>query len=172
MCIFDIIILVCLIPALVGGIKNGFIREAAGIVSIIFGAWTAFHFSEPASGWIAERFPEASATLVHTLGYIVVFIIVLLLFGLLARLLKKIIQFATLGWLDRTLGAAFSIFKAALVIGMLILVFEPVNSALGLVSDETLSSSTLYGPLKDAAYHIFPYLKALIFKDTCPESSI
>lgn len=172
MCIFDILILLCLIPALIGGLRNGFIKEAAGIVSIILGAWMAFHFSEPVCEWVSQQFPGASPTLTHVLGYVVIFIVVLLIFGLVARLLRKIIQFATLGWLDRMLGAIFSIAKAALIIGLLILIFEPFNTTLGIVSDDTLSSSKLYGPVRDAAYKIFPYLKALIFKDTCPESSI
>ena len=62
------------------------------------------------------------------------------------------------------LGLIFSLLKAALVIGLVLVLFDTLNLKFSLVKPETLDQSVLYAPLRDAAYKVFPYLKALLFK--------
>ena len=67
-----------------------------------------------------------------------------------------------LGWVNKLLGVVFSFVKCALVTGLLIMVFNSINTSLDLVSAETLSESVLYTPLKDFADSVFPYIKEMI----------
>ena len=62
------------------------------------------------------------------------------------------------------LGVVLAIIKAALAIGVAILLFDAINGKLSLVDAEVLSNSVLYNPLHDVAQLIFPYLKTLLFK--------
>ena len=56
----------------------------------------------------------------------------------------------------------FSIAVSALVIGLLIILFDTVNTKFGLVKGPVLQESLLYGALKDFGYFVFPYLKSLL----------
>lgn len=160
----DIIILVCFIPALVQGLRNGFISQFISLAAIFFGAWLAFRFSEVTCDWLANYLPNVSGAVLHALGFVIVFVIVVLILHFIGNLLEKVLKFATLGWLDKLLGLAFALAKAALVLGLIAIVFSTLNDKFGMVSAEKLDASMLYNPIKDMAYKVFPYLKSLIFK--------
>ena len=61
-------------------------------------------------------------------------------------------------------GVAAAVLVTALVVGIVIILFDTVNLKFGLVKAETLSESVLYGTLKDFGYLVFPYLKQLLLK--------
>ena len=46
---------------------------------------------------------------------------------------------------------------------LVIMLFSSLNNNLHLVSEEVLAQSSLYTPLKDMAYTVFPYLKSMFF---------
>ena len=52
--ILDIIILICLIPAIIQGIRKGFISQAISIASIILGIWLSSQFANVVGEWIAQ----------------------------------------------------------------------------------------------------------------------
>ena len=160
----DIIILICFVPALVTGILKGFISQAISLVSVILGAWLAFRFSETVCNWLSDYLVGVNETVLHVIGFIIVLVLVIFLLGILGRLIQKAFKMVSLGWLDRLLGIVFALAKAALVIGMLLILFDTLNAKLTLLSDEMISESVLYAPLRDLGYNIFPYLKALVFK--------
>ena len=83
--------------------------------------------------------------------------------ALAGRLLEGVINFVMLGWLNKLLGVAFALLKTGLITGLLIMLFSSLNNNLHIVSDQVLTESVLYTPLKEIAYTIFPYLKSLIF---------
>jgi membrane protein required for colicin V production len=88
---------------------------------------------------------------------------VFIVLGILARFLEGIVKFVMLGWLNKLLGVVFALLKSGLIIGLVIMVFSSLNNNLHLVDENVLAESTLYTPLKDIAYTVFPYLKSLIF---------
>lgn len=160
----DIIILVCFIPALIEGLSKGFIRQAISILSIVIGVWVAFHFSELLCPYIAGYIPGLSPTTLHVVGFALVFLFVAVILSLLGRLASKLIKLVLLGWVDKLLGVVFAFLKTAIIVGIVLILFNSINTVLNLVSDETIGGSLLYGPLKDFSYKLFPFLKALIFK--------
>jgi len=160
----DIIILICFLPALFQGLKNGFVSQIISLAAVFFGAWLAFRFSEVSCEWLARYLPNASTAVLHAIGFVIVFVIVVLLLNIVGKILEKVLKFAMLGWLDKLLGLAFALAKATLVIGLLIIVFSTINDKFGLVAVEKLNNSIFYNPIKDIAYQVFPYLKSLIFK--------
>ena len=81
---------------------------------------------------------------------------------LLAKLITKAVEMASLGWLNKVLGLVFSIAVSAMVIGLIIIMFDTVNGKFGLVKSPVLQDSLLYGALKDFGYFVFPYLKKLL----------
>ena len=167
LCVLDIIILLCFIPAAFNGVKKGFISQVAGLLALIAGVWISFHFSDMICGWLREQVPafaEVSPTVLQIIAFALVLIVVSLLFMLVGRLLSGVLKLAMLGWLDKTLGLVFALLTAFLILGTLAVFFDSVNHSFELVSEETLSRSTLYPIIRDAAYKVFPFLKALLFK--------
>lgn len=160
----DIIILVCFIPALIAGLSKGFISQIVSILSIVIGVWVAFHFSELLCPYISEYIPGLTPTILHVTAFAAVFLLVAVILTLIGTLIRKMIKLVLLGWLDRLLGVVFALFKTAIIVGIVLVLFESLNTILGLVSSETLTDSVLYGPFKDFSYKLFPFLKALIFK--------
>ena len=150
MCVLDIILSLCLIIALVQGLLKGFTEQIIALVSIIAGTWIAFKFSKLVCNLI-QPYLNASEKFLYVLVFILMVALVICLFHLL-------------GWLDRLLGAIFSTIKAALIIGIVIILFSTLNSTFHVVEQKYLDESVLYTPLKNIAYDIFPYLKQLLFK--------
>ena len=160
----DLIILICFMPALIGGLKKGFIAQAISLVSVLVGAWLAFHFSEIVRDWLAQYLSDLSPTVLYIISFVAVVIVVILLLSIVGKALRGVIRFAMLGWVDRLLGAALGIVTAALVISIVLVLFSYINGLFHMVPDEVLDESNLYMPIKDLAYKVFPYLKALITK--------
>lgn len=161
--IIDIIILLCFIPAVINGLRKGLVAQAVAIISIILGVWLSFRFSSALSGWLGQWL-EASSALLNAISFATILIIVIFLLFAIGKLIEASIKIIMLGWLNKLLGVLFSILKCLLILGLLIVVFNTINTQFGLVPDKTLSDSALYMPLKDMAYTIFPYLKELLFK--------
>lgn len=162
MSILDVILLICFIPALIQGLKKGFISQVISIVSLIAGVWMSFEFSTAVSAWLAQ-YVEASDKLLKIASFAIIMIGVFIILGIVGKSLEGILKFVMLGWLNRLLGVVFAFIKTGLVIGIVIILFNSLNNSLNLVSEETLAQSVLYPPLKDMAYTIFPYLKEIFF---------
>jgi membrane protein required for colicin V production len=162
MSIIDIILLICFVPAIINGVKKGFISQVISIVSIIAGVWVSFEFASIFAEWIG-KYIQASENILNIVAFAMIMVGVFVVLGLVARFIEGIVKFVMLEWLNKLLGVAFSLLKAGLIIGLLIMLFSSLNNNLHLVDEQVLAESTLYTPLKNMAYTVFPYLKSLIF---------
>lgn len=162
MSIIDIILLICFVPAIINGVKKGFISQVISIVSIIAGVWVSFEFAAIFAEWIG-KYIQASENILNIVAFAVIMVGVFVVLGLVARFIEGIVKFVMLEWLNKLLGVVFSLLKAGLIIGLLIMLFSSLNNNLHLVDEQVLAESTLYTPLKNMAYTVFPYLKSLIF---------
>lgn len=159
--ILDAIILICLIPALIQGLRKGFISQAISIVSVIVGIWASARFANLVADWVAQ-YITASEQVIKVVAFALILVVVFIALGLLGKLLENILNFAFLGWLNKLLGVIFSLLKAFLIIGLVILAFNSLNNAFGLVKPEVINDSVLYGPVKNLADTIFPYIKNML----------
>ena len=81
---------------------------------------------------------------------------------LLGKLLEKIIQLATLGWVNRILGMVLSIATTVLLIGVLLSLIEYVNDTwFTLVPKEALDGSKGVQIITSITDSVFPYIKEL-----------
>lgn len=158
----DVIILILFIPGIIRGLTKGFIEQAFTLAGVAAAIWVAIHFSEQLSPYLGTFLPF-SETPLRIVAFIILLVVVILLVMLLSSIFTKAMKMATLGWLNRLLGMVLSIGVSALVVGVLIVIFDSVNARLGLVEDSPLlNESVLYPYFRDTAYKIFPLLKELI----------
>lgn len=160
--IVDIILLICFVPALVQGLRKGFISQVIAIISIIAGVWVSARFTASASTWLAQ-YIEGSEQVLKVISFALIFIAVIAILAILGRLLERTVKLIMLGWLNRLLGMVLSLVKAGLIVGLVIMAFCSLNNTFSLVSEEVLNGSVLFPPLKNMAYTVFPYLKELLF---------
>lgn len=160
--ILDIILLICFIPAVVQGIRKGFISQVISIVSLILGIWLSARFASAVSGWIGQWI-TASGQVLEIVAFALILILVFLALGAIGKLLEATIRLIMLGWLNRLLGVVFALLKTMLIVGLVIMAFSSLNDTFGFVKDEVLNQSALYPPLKKMANDIFPYLRDMIF---------
>ena len=158
--ILDIALLVCLIPALIQGLRKGFIAQVVAIISLVLGGWLAYHFSSVATGWL-EQWLDISGPALGILSFILIFVVVITVLFLLGKVLEASVKIILLGWLNKLLGLVFALFKYALVIGLLIILFDSINGKFDFVSESYLDSSFMYSGLRSVSYAVFPYLKSL-----------
>jgi membrane protein required for colicin V production len=159
--ILDIIILICLIPSLIQGLRKGFISQAISIISLIAGIWASARFADIVGVWLAQ-YITASEQVLKLVSFAIVMIVVFIILGLIGKLLDGIIKLVMLGWMNRLLGAAFALAKAILILGLLMLVFNSLNANFNFVDPQVIEESVLYPILKGISDTVFPYLKSII----------
>lgn len=158
--ILDIVLLVCLIPALIQGLRKGFIAQVVAIISLVLGGWLAYKFSAVVTEWLAQWL-DVTGQALNIISFILIFAVVVTLLFLLGKILEASVKIILLGWLNKLLGLVFALFKYALVIGLLVILFDSINDKFSLVSRSYLDSSFMYSGLKSISYSVFPYLKSL-----------
>jgi len=157
----DIVLLILFVPGIVRGLSKGFLEQAISLAGVVASVWAAFHFSSFAAEKLKE-YITVSETVLNVISFVVVLVVVLLVVMLVAKLVTKVAQMASLGWLNKGLGLVFAIATTALILSILIILFDTVNLKFELVKSPVLEQSVLYAPLKDLGYYVFPYLKQLL----------
>lgn len=157
----DIILLVLLIPGAIRGLIKGFLEQVVSIGGIFLGVYVAYKFSNPVCTWLGQHI-HMSETVLHLVGFILVLAGLMVLVVLLAKFLTKVLEMASLGWINRALGVFFSLVVSALILSLLAVIFDTLNTRFALVNTAYLEDSLLYTPLKDLGYLVFPYLKSLL----------
>ena len=159
--ILDAIILIALIPALIQGVKKGFISQAIAIISVIVGIWASARFANMVTVWLS-KFITTSEQVMKIIAFIVILVVVFMILGLIGKFLESILKVTMLSWVNKLLGALFSVGKAFLIIGLIILAFNALNNTFGLVRQEVIADSVLYNPMKYLANEVFPYIKNML----------
>ncbi len=113
--IFDLVIILTLVFFTIRGISQGFIAEAAGIVSLLVGFWVAKTYNgvlEPYLTFLSD--PGWRSICACAILFIGAMIVV----AVAARVLKKIISFSFASWADRLVGLA----KGVIIWGLLLII--------------------------------------------------
>ncbi len=112
---------------------------------------------------VAPQYVPASGQVLKIVAFALILILVIFALGALGKVIEATIKIVMLSWLNRLLGAIFSLLKYALVMGLIIMAFNALNNTFNIIGEDTLYASSLYPTLKRFAYSVFPYLKDLLF---------
>ena len=89
-------------------------------------------------------------------AFAITFILIIIVVGLLGKFLTKLADLAALGLVNKLLGGVFGLVKIGLVLSVVFIFFDRMNTSISFVDKETLSASILYEPVKSIAPTIFP----------------
>ena len=106
---------------------------------------------------------DVSPAVLQAIAFTIILLGVFFALTLAGKMLEGIVKIVMLGWLNKLLGVVFALLKVVLAIGLFILLFDSVTTALEIDCSKTISESLFYTPIKDFADVFFPYMKELIF---------
>ena len=117
---FDILIITILAYGLIRGIFRGLVREISSIIGVLGGFYAAYTYypqlARLISPWISDT------AYLNIVSYMSVFSVVVIIVGILAVVIKYLLNIAYLGWVDRVCGALFGLLKGGLVICVVFIV--------------------------------------------------
>ena len=135
---FDILIVTILTYGLIRGVFRGLVREISSIIGVLGGFYAAYtyypHVAKLTSPWISD------AAYLNIVSYMVIFSVVVITVGILAVVIKYLLNIAYLGWVDRVCGALFGLLKGGLVVCVVFIVltaFLPTGAPV--IKNATLS---------------------------------
>lgn len=137
--IIDIAFLIIMILAIFKGLRKGLVLGIFSFLAFIIGLAAALKLSVVVANSLKDSSGAFSKWL-PLLSFMLVFIAVIFLVGLLARLIKKTIRFAMLGWLD-SLGG---ILLYTVLYTIIFSVFLFFAGKLFLIQPSTIQDSKLY----------------------------
>ena len=146
----DFVILLLVIWALYKGWRQGFLKEIISMVGFVVGLFVAAGLY---SSFGEHLYPHigASPTVANILAFLVLWIVVPIVLGLVANLLTKALKGMKIGLPNSILGAAVSLIKYLILMSC---VFN-VMSFLGIVSQAKAEESFLYEPVKNSLGYAF-----------------
>lgn len=158
--IVDLVIIICFLPCIYFGIKNGLVKQIVSICVIFFGIKLSIMFSAPVSEWLAQHI-NLSGNAVKAISFAVIFFAVAIILSLLGKVVEKILQITLLGWLNRLLGVVLSFFFFLLLLSVVAYFVDSANNFLHFIPADKLSESKFFPELVKFSKMIFPYFKEL-----------
>lgn len=155
MAVIDIILAALLLYGFVRGLFKGLFVELASLVSLVAGVYGAIHFSYFVGDFLKDSV-NWDEKYIAIVAFAITFIVIVLVISLLGKLFTKIADFASLGILNKLLGGVFGALKIGLILSVLLIVFDKLNSTIPFVSEEATQDSILYKPVKELAPMVFP----------------
>ncbi|MDD4108387.1 MAG: CvpA family protein [Prolixibacteraceae bacterium] len=167
----DIIIGILLFLAAIRGFRKGFIVELASLAAFILGVWGAIEFSYITENFIIKNFNFETDHL-YLISFVITFIIIVILVHFAGSAINKFIEAVMLGFLNRIAGLAFAVIRSALIISIILIVFEVIDEDMKIISRQTRTESRLYGPVRNFAPSLLPFLDITDDKENSPDDKV
>ncbi len=154
----DLVLLGVLAVSVLLGLWRGLVFEVLSILG-----WVAAYFACPyVAPFIANWLPQdkLAPNLLHALSLVLAFMLILLLWGLSARLLRALIHATPLSIIDRVLGGGFGVLRGVLI-GLLAVVLVSMTPA---VRSGPWQESQVAPWLQAALHLLTPVLPAEVLK--------
>jgi membrane protein required for colicin V production len=137
--IIDIAFIIVMILAVFKGLRKGFILGIFSLLAFIIGLAAALKLSAIVAVHL-QKSAAVSSKWLPALSFLIVFIAVVLLVSLGARLIKKTIDIAMLGWLDRIGGMLLYVIIYIIIFSIILFFAEK----LFILKPEAIAKSAVY----------------------------
>lgn len=157
----DIIIGIILIFGTVNGFLKGLFVEVTTLVGLVLGVYGAIHFSYFLGDFLKDSV-SWDESMIQVVSFAGTFLIILIALVLLGKAMTKIAETIALGFFNKLVGAIFGFLKYALILSIVLIVYDQINASLRFVEKEKVKESVLYEPVKNFAPAIFPNLVKVV----------
>lgn len=153
----DIILAVILIFGAINGFLKGLFIEVTTLVGLVLGIYGAIHFSHFLGDFLKDSVTWEES-MIQVVSFAGTFLIILIALVLLGKALTKIAETIALGFFNKIVGAIFGFLKYALILSIVLLVYDQISGSFPFVEKKKVKESVLYEPVKNLAPAIFPNL--------------
>jgi len=154
----DLVLGIILIIAAIQGFRKGLIVEAASLAALILGIWGAIKFSDWTAGYISKTFNYHPESL-NTIAFVITFVVIVILVHILGKILDTTVKAVALGFLNRLAGIIFGVLKTAVILSILLLLFDSVDENVHILPSKQKAESKIYSPMKQLVPTLFPFIK-------------
>lgn len=154
----DLVLGILLIIAAIQGFRKGFIIEFASLAALILGIWGGIKFSDLTANFIT-KYTGYTSEYLSTIAFFVTFILIVILIHMMAKMLDNVVKAVFLGFLNRLAGIIFGVLKIAVILSVLLLLFDEVDENVHLLPTRQKQESQIYGPMKSVVPTLFPFIK-------------
>jgi membrane protein required for colicin V production len=161
--IIDIILAVILVIAVIKGFRQGLIVALFSVVAFIVGLAAALKLSVVVAGYIGKAV-NVSDQWLPVISFAVIFLVVVLLVRLGAKLIQKSVEFAMLGWVNRLGGILLYAALYILIFSILIFYAEQLQFIKPETKDQSVTYSYIqpWGPkVMDGIGELIPFFKGM-----------
>lgn len=154
----DFIIIALLAFGLIQGFIDGLIIEIAELVALVAGIWGAIHFS----GWTAGKMEglfDMQASWTGIVAFAITFLAIVIVIYLIGKMIDSLMKAISLGFVVKSLGAVFGVFKTALILSVIFVFLNTIDQKRHFLPSATIDSSFLYNPIADLVPSIFPLVE-------------
>lgn len=160
----DLVLGILLIIAAIQGFRKGFIIELASLAALILGIWGGIKFSDLTASFITKHTGYQSEHL-GAIAFFVTFIVIVILIHLMGKMLDSIVKAVFLGFLNRLAGIIFGVLKTAIILSILLLLFDNIDENVHILPAKQKETSKIYMPMKQIVPTLFPFIKLWNTKD-------
>lgn len=148
--ILDIIIILPIAYGLIRGLFSGLVQELTAIVALIAGVICAKLYAADVAQYLMQAVTW-DKQICEAVAYSAVFLAVSLLLNIVGRLLARLLSAISLGGINKLLGGVFGAAKWALLVAVILTVFNLLDQQFHFLKEETKQASVLYEPLQHLA---------------------
>jgi membrane protein required for colicin V production len=153
----DAVIVIILVLSMLSGFINGFIKEVASLAALILGIWGAIRFSTFTAGKLYDYF-DMTGQYVGIIAFVVTFGLIVVFIHFIGMVADKIVTSISLGFLNRILGIAFGLLKSILILSVIFVVLNVIDSKRPFLPREKIEGSSFFNPISDIAPALFPII--------------
>ena len=128
------------------GLFKGLIREITSLGAIVLGVFGAKWLAPFVSELLVEIF-HLSPKMALPMAYLLLFIGIAIALLMVAKSLEKVFESMSLGGLNKLFGGIFGALKSALIVSVLLIFFNAIDSHFSILTTETKDNSISYKPL-------------------------
>lgn len=155
----DIIILIAVAIFVFRGLKNGLVIELATLVSLFLGVLAGIYLSDYVAGLLAKHL-GLSAGFTSAVAFILIFIAVIIITRIIAKAMETAIDMTPLGFVNKLLGALFSVLKVLFFISLIFYLIAKADKKEKAITQEAKNKSYFYKPVSAIAPLTIPKIKA------------
>jgi len=137
--LLDLIFAVIILLAIIKGYQRGLIVGIFSLVAVIIGLAAALKLSTVVAGYIGKAV-KVSDQWLPVISFAVVFLIIVVLIRLVAKMIEKTAEIAMLGWLNKLGGIILYAVIYTIIFSVLLFYATQLN----LIKPETIKNSATY----------------------------
>ncbi len=153
----DITLGILLVLAAINGFRKGFVSELASLAALILGIWGAIKFSYITSDFLIENLNFTSEYM-GVISFVVTFIGIVILVHIVGNTVNNLLDAVMLGFVNKLAGLVFGILKSALILSIILVVFDKIDEDVHILNDKTKENSRMYEPIRSFAPSLFPFI--------------